>query len=359
MLSKIGQMFFSKKDHKQRYSTRNSKIFLQPKNTKSVGSFILSLRGMGRPNYPILDKRYAPNSRVPCTDLIPFISDRILEGDILSIKQVMREIIKEKPQITDGDYWIDTGVEVVLKMPFEEYVSFKSPHALAELKAFFIVLEKNGSHRVFNITEEIPRLISWACIAHQPTWSPNLQFLADKANSWINEMSETLSYWRQYERIDRTYIPAPVIESNLTTKLLSITPAARIHLSYTLGKGGGSLPDLTNFQIRSLGINVKETSKELINSELVLITSSPENVGSSLSKMDLYKLCDKYGAHYRKYWKREKLAEALAKVDSKLLNKIAKSKNIIKPNYSNYPDLMNLVKIADKHEVGFRMLFFA
>jgi hypothetical protein len=43
-------------------------------NSTAANEFIASIQGIGNPEYPILDKEYSPSSRVPCTDLVPFIT---------------------------------------------------------------------------------------------------------------------------------------------------------------------------------------------------------------------------------------------------------------------------------------------
>jgi len=70
-------------------------------------------------------------------------------------------------------------------------------------------------------------------------------------------------------------------------------------------------------------------------------------------------LCETNGATYRKSWNKEKLVDAIQKMDSTILEKIAKSKNLVSPNYERYPGLKNVVAIADEHQVGFKLLCFA
>ena len=365
MLVKISRLLFGKKDEVTQLD--KTKTALPRKQTKSshahssnaVDSFLSSIKGVGHPEYPILDRQYSPSSRVPCTDLVPFISKRIIEGDTNSIKIVMRAVIEGNPGLGIGPSWIDESVDNILSIPFENYISFTSADALPELKALFIVAAKGGGGREFLITEEIPRLISWACIAHQPSWSTHLHSLAKKANSWITKMAKDTPYWQEYGRFDVREVPNTSIETELRAIILTLTPAARLQLFYAVERGGGSLPGLSNYQIRSLGINVEKTSKELIDSGLVLPSSSKKAIESAHSKQELVELCETHSATYRKSWKKEKLVEALEEIDSAVLEKIAKSKNLVSPNYQRYQDLRNVVRIADEHQLGFKLLCFA
>ncbi len=365
MLNKIRPLLFGKKDKVMQVD--KTKTELSHKQTKSspahssnvVDSFLSSIKGVGHPKYPILDSQYSPNSRVPCTDLVPFISKRIIEGDSTSIKSVMRAVIEGNPGLGIGPDWIDESVDNILSIPFENYASFTSENAFSKLKALFIVAAKGGGGREFLITEEIPRLISWACIAYQPSWSTQLHSLAEKANLWIADMAKDTPYWQEYGRFDVREVPTASIETELRAVILTLTPAARLQLFYAVERGGGALLCLTNYQIRSFGINVERTSKELIDSGLVLSSSSKEAIESVHSKQELVELCETYGATYRKSWKKEKLVEALGEIDSAALEKIAKSKSLVSPNYQRYPDLRNVVRIADEHQMGFKLLCFA
>lgn len=116
---------------------------------------------------------------------------------------------------------------------------------------------------------------------------------------------------------------------------------------------------LTNYQIRSFGINVDNTSKELIDTGLVLPSFSTEAIESAHSKQELVELCELYGVTYRKSWKKDKLVGALEGTDSTVLEQIAKTKNLVSPNFQLYPELKNVVSIADEHQVGFKLLCFA
>jgi len=365
MLNLISRLLFGKKSKvSQQSKTRTTsshkqKNSLRTYRSNAVNFFLSSIEGLGHSEYPILDKHYSPSSRVPCTDLVPFISKRLIEGDTASVKTIMRLVIEGNPGLGIGPEWIDESIDDILSIPFEKYVSFKSENGIYELKALFIVASKGGGGREFLITEEIPRLISWACIAHQPSWSTQLYSLAEKANLWIAKMAKDTPYWQEYERFDLKELPNDSIDNELQTVLLTLTPAARLQLFYAIETNGGPLLSLTNYQIRSLGINVEETSKELIDSELLLFSSSKEAIESGYSKKELVELCETYGATYKKSWKKEKLIEALKEKDSSILEKIAKSKKLVSPNYQRYPNLSNVVKIADLHQVGFKLLCFA
>jgi len=361
MLNGISR-FFGKKDKTKRVESARSVLSdngIGSHGSNAADAFLTSLKSLGHPDYPILDRNYSPNSRVPCTDLVPFICERMVEGDIKSIKTVMRAVVEANPGLGIGPDWIDESVENVLSMPFENYISFSSPDGLNELRALFIIAAKAGGGREFLITEEIPRLTSWALIARNPSWSNNLQSLAEKANFWIATMAEDTPYWQKYERFDVNELPKEQIETGLQESISSLTPAARLQLLFAIQRGGGSLLGLTNYQIRNLGINIESTSKELLESGLILPSHSLEAIESAHSKQELIDLCESYGTTYRKSWSKQKLVQALQEMDSSVLEEIAESKQLVSPSFRDHPELGNVVRIADEHQVGFKLVCFA
>ncbi len=353
MLDNINRLLFGRnKEAKHTESSSNH-------SSNAVNLFLSSIKGVGHTEYPILSSQYSPTCRIPCTDLVPFISERIAEGDTNSIKLVMRAVIEANPGVGFGPGWIDECVESVLSIPFENYISFPSELALLELKALFIVNTKRGGSMEFLLTDKIPRLLSWACVAHQPLWSTNLRSLVKKANSWVGKMAEETPYWQEYEKFIVKEIPSNSIKTELQESIITLTPAARLQLFYAVEKGGGALPNLTNYQIRSLGINTNNTSKELLESGLISPSCSSEAIESAHSKKELIELCESHSVTYRKSWKKEKLVGALEEIDSAMLEGIVKAMNLVSPNHQAYPELKNIVRIADEHQIGFKLLCFA
>ena len=318
-----------------------------------------SIKNIGHPEYPILDRTYSPNSRVPCTDLVPFISQRIMEGDKNSIKILMRSVVESSFSFV-GFNWIDESVEKILSIPFDKYLFFSSKHAIPELQALLIVAAKSGGSREFQIIEENTiRLISQACIAYQPQWLPRLNSLTANVTSWKEKIGIDSPYWQEYERLDIKKIHDDSVGIDLRKSITALTPAARLQLFYVIERGGGSLPELTNYPIRSLGINVDKTSKELLESELVLPSFSSEAIESTHTKQDLLNLCEFSGASYRKSWKKEKLVRALEEINPSALEEIAKNKNLVSPNFQTFRDLEKVVSMADNYTIGFKLLCFA
>lgn len=363
MLDRIKRLLFGengqKKPNETKISDATKHSSLISSSSSAMDSFLYSIENMGHPMYPLLDRQYSPGSRIPCTDLVPFISERIMEDDENSIKLLMRSVIEGNPGVGIGTGWIDESIDDILSISFENYLSFASKHAFSELKALFIVASKGGGDRRFLITSEIPRLMAWNCIAYRPSWTTDVFHLVREANSWMSKMAEKISYWKEYEEFTLEKIPVKLIDPNLEKRITDLTPAARLQLFYAIQRNGGSLPNLTNYQIRSLGINIESTSKELTDSGLVLPSFSTGAIESAFSKKELMEFCDHYGMNYAKSWRKAKIVEIINNTNPSILEKIARTKHLVSPNYKIYPGLKDVVDIADEHQSGFKLLCFS
>jgi hypothetical protein len=331
-------------------------------NTSAADEFIAKLKNLGHPEYPVLNRKYSPSSRVPCTDLVPFITEMLREGNLPSIKKIMRAVIEANPGLGIGVdvSWIDERIENVVPTHLDKYVLFQSdPTAIDQLRALFIIAEKEGSGREFWITVDIPRLFSRALIAYRPKWSHLSEELVQRANKWIEKMAKNTPYWQNYPKFEATSsFPCPE-PGTAQAKVQGLSPAARLQLFYALERGGGPLETLTNYAIRSFGIDVVQTSRELIESQLLIHSESAEALESALTKQDLLVLCESRGTNFRKSWKRGKLLEALTETDVGLIKVLAREKGLVgvNPVYSS-----ELAILADRAELqlgAFKLLCFA
>ena len=108
MLNKIVRLLYGNKgDEKQAEKNNASKKSDKVTKVKQVAieDFLSSIKGIGHPEYQILDKQYSPSSRVPCTDLVPFISEQIEKKETDNIKVIMRAVIEGNPGIGIGSSW--------------------------------------------------------------------------------------------------------------------------------------------------------------------------------------------------------------------------------------------------------------
>ena len=314
----------------------------------ALNRFMSSIENAGHPEHAVLDKRYSPSSRVPCTDMVPFIVDRMSEKDIGSIKFLMRYIMDGNPGIDLGDDWLDRNIDEILSKPFENYVSFSSVRALAELRAVHILTAAFGQ------AGETAGLMSRMGLAGQPAWSTRLQELVRRGTLRVDDQD-----WRE-ERVQFARTPPQVQMAPAVAKaIMSLSPAARLQLFYVVERGGGALPELTNYPIRRFGINVDDTSREILGSGMVKLSFSQEVVLKAYSKDDLLRLCEDHSANCRRSWSKARLLEALQDIDPDMLKNLAEARSLVSPNFRDYPELRAVADIAEMHRIGFELLFLA
>lgn len=329
------------------------------RSKEALQEFERQIEGLGDPEHPFLDKDYSPSSRVPCTDFVPFIAERLKAHDLESVRYVMRGVLEANPGLGVGPEWIDEKIQDVASLDFKKYVHLEDEDAYYQLKAMYIIAEKGGGGREFWLTEEFPELFSWSMCAFRPYWQDPIQDLAQRANSFIEEMAEDLAYWEDYPRLEKSEVQVdPPSKTPTQEKVKDISPAGRMHLFYAVSRGGGSLPDLTNYPIRSFGINEESTSREIIGNGLMSTAEDPSVLMGSMTKKELIEACEESGADYYKSWNKDEILDALkSDAPGYVKEKIEKIGAVtVNPNHED--KIQDLISYAGKLEESFKALFF-
>jgi hypothetical protein len=338
------------------------------KETKSKADPIPMLKkqidGIGHPEFPFNHKTYSPSSRVPCTDFTPFIVDRLREQDQESIKTLMREIISGNPGLGTGPGWIDAEVESVMKAPLERYLSFDEEIALFELKAMWIICSKSGGKRKFWISEKdkYTLLFSRALCAYHFTIQPAVGKLIQPANDAIEKLAEDNDYWKEYPKFDSTTLQIPSLpESQCREKILSLSLGARLHLfqAVSYGKGAGSLPKSTDYATRNFGLFVPETTREILDSTLMIPSDKAIDLETAFSRKGLLAVCEENEADFRKSWNKGKLLAALEDQCPDFIRTSLKDMAIVTVNPDFKEDLDEICSYSERLTAFYKLLCFA
>jgi len=315
--------------------------------------------GLGNPEHQFLDKDYSPSSRVPCTDLVPFITERLEANDLESIRYVMRGVLEANPGMGAGPGWIDGIIEEARSLNFKRYVHFEEEQAYNQLTAMYIIAGKGGGGREFWLTDELPTLFAWALCAFRPSWHNPIQDLARRANSFIEDMAEDLAYWKNYPRLEVNEVQVdPPPKAQIHDQVQNLSPACRMHLFYAVSQGGGSLPGLTNYPIRNFGINEESTSKEIIDNDLMTITEDASMLMNSMTKKDLIAVCEEAGAHYYKSWKKAKILDMLESDAGEYVKEKLEKMGAVTVSSRHEDEIRRLLSYARELEKSFKALFF-
>src|SRR5699024_6072679 len=351
-MKSIFKNFFSKKCDTDHNSNSDQKQI--PTSIKELQNEIDDL---GHAEYPFLSNNYSPNSRVPATDFIPFIKYRIINNDYQSIIQLMRNILASNAGVGARPEWIDDEIDEVKNSNVESYVDFDDKDVYAELSSLFIIASKSGGDRPFWLTKDIPKHFSWILGPYFPKWKNIMHDLADKANEFIDEKGKDLPYWEDYPKLKVNFGIEPLTLNKTVEKVRSLSPAARLQLFFAVSHEGGSLPTLANYPIRSMGINVNETSEEIINSKLLVQSYDPQMMLRE-SKRSLLEICEDQQIDYRKSWSKGKLVNALGKERSEFVKVHLENNDVVTINTDYKSDLLALFEYVENLTDSFKALCF-
>lgn len=337
-----------------------SKSFSSSTNSASpIDILQQEARKYGNTEYPFLSKDYSPNSQVPSIDLTPFIIEQLRINDIKSITSLMHEVLSAHPGLGVGPEWIDKEIQEIVLIKFDEYLKFDNPDYYNHLKALWIVTAKGGGGREFWITDDTPQLFSWAMCCNLPIIQPSISKLVDKANRFVSKMAKDTPYWEDYPKFSKNdIIISPPERSKVIEKIQQLSISARLHLFLATEIGGGSLPTLTNYAIRSFGISVEDTSSQIMKSELFISSYESSALSNSMSKQDLLEACAKAGVDARKSWNKDKLAHVLSENNTKYFTSIIKDMNVVSINPEYEKELKALSLYSKKLNQAFKVMCF-
>lgn len=352
--------------------------------SSALRQFERQIKEIGHPEYPFLHQTYSPSSRVPCTDLVPFISDCFEIGDLASVRCVMCGL--RKAVLGVSLVWIDDGVksgsvgvghrdfprhqvENVAKLDFGRYVHFADKNTYYQLKALFMVAEKGGWKREFWIKDEIPQLLAWCLCAFRPVWRKTIFELLDRGNAFIDERTEKGGFWSDYPHFKKEDLQVPPLSTNeVMDKVRDLSSAARMQLFYAVSRlrpgeiwherGGNTISDLTNYAIRSFGIDIPKTSTEIRDTGLLARSREPRALMYRMTRKDLIKACEETGAHFRKSWRKAKILEALESDAPDYVKTKLDQLELVMLNPEYEDRLLTLANYAEKLVAPFKVLCF-
>lgn len=336
----------------------------QIKTSDPISELKKRVAGIGHPEFPFLHQTYSPSSRVPCTDFTGFIVKRLQQNDTKSIKVLMRGILEANPGLGFGPEWIDEEIESVINTPLEKYLSYKEENALLELKAMWIIASKSGGGREYWISDKdkLTLLFSKALCAYHLELKPSINDLIQKANNTIRKWSEDTDYWKDYPKFEAAMLDVPDPgESVCRQKILSLSIGARLHLfqAISYGEDGGSLPNSTDYVTRSFGLNIPETTREILDSRLLIPSEDINDLQSSFSRKSLLELCQEKNVDFKKSWNKQKLLTALEKGVPEFVGTTIKELKIVSINSEYKDDLLSIRSYLSSLENIYKLLCFA
>lgn len=318
------------------------------------------IQGKGRPEYPFLTREYSPSSRVPCVDFTPFIIERLAAGDVRSISQLMREIIAANPGLGTKGEWIEEEVEKVLCAPLEKYFHFADPDAYRQLRAMWIiVIRKGGGGGVWLDDDQRfnPRLyLAQAFSSYEIEMHPEIEDLRIKGNKYIRKMRKEWFDVPVIKASELTIPPLPTGKCLDQVRGLSI--GARLHLFFAVEAGGGRLPHLAGFVPRDMGLYPQDSSREILESGLLIPCKAHNILKKSFEKSELLETCEQGGVTFMKSWNKDKLIQAVLSAPPKYIDQFISDSGLAVVNPDHADCLLALLTRARELEPVFKVLCF-
>ena len=146
----------------------------------------------------------------------------------------------------------------------------------------------------------------------------------------------------------------------LSDILQGLSLSSRLHLLFfsRFSGGKGSLLHSTIFQMRSLGVNAHNTSKELLSKELCIKNNDPLGLLNVWTKDELVNECNNINADFRKSWNKDKLIYALQAKAPELIDEAIERKKVAVINPKYQVELELLSEYSLKIEDCFKLLCF-
>jgi len=273
----------------------------------------------------------------------------------------MRAILEANPGVGIGPEWIDEKIESVVNAPFDKYISYTEEVALFEIRAMWIIAEKDGGGREFWIAEnsKLPLMFSRALCCYHFELLPAFIELLKKANRSIKDLRKDSDYWKDYPLFEPDMLKITGLSENACKqKILTLSIGARLHLFYAISSGEGSLTMLTDYNLRSFGLHIPWTTKEILDSELLIPTDDSAGLLRSFSKSDLISICKEKGIDFRGSWNKIKLLGALEKSAPDFVRATMREQNIVSINPRFKEHLLSIYAYSTKLENIYKILCF-
>ena len=140
-------------------------------------------------------------------------------------------------------------------------------------------------------------------------------------------------FWHDYPAFSETVLSLEALHAgDACTRLLDLPVGSRLHLFTALSFGIGSLPSLTDYKLRSFGLDVAESTQRILRTELLILSSDYDAVSRVLTKEDLIKTCQGFNLAVKRSWTKADLLKTIISVYPGFVSNTAKSRAIVTLN---------------------------
>jgi hypothetical protein len=278
--------------------------------------------GQGNPDFPCLSRAHAPSSCVPCVDFSPWLRNRIQEGDANAVGEYLWRVRQANPGVGESaEQFRDRFREqagAILATPLTRYLEGGTEEAYLDLRVTLVLLAVHESFSGFIMTGEAPDFVA-AVMAPHALSICGAEELIEQRNGFVLQMGQEMSYWANWPTFSpalRRLAPPEHGSLRVVLDLLRERPlGTRAHAVDALRHLSAdpqlprTLPSLSRYETRKRGLDVNESSRQIVESGLVVPASDLAAWLSGWTRRDLLGFLAQSGVSARNSWNKERLAE--------------------------------------------------
>jgi hypothetical protein len=275
--------------------------------------------GRGHREFPCLSRTENPSSCVPCLDFSPWLRERVRRDDVEGLGEYLWRA--NSGIGSSGDQvqrrYIDLA-KAIMTVPLDRYLTRGTDEAYTDLRVALIMLAAHESFSGFIMAGESADFMATIMAPHSFSLVDGQELLHQR-NAFVVEMSRTMDYWALWSPLTPDAIRAPVPPLDTSFQLL-LAALARLplgtrahavdalrHLSAD-PRTPRTLTSLCGHETRRHGIDCTESSRLIMESELVSPASDMGTWLNGCTRRDLLKLLADAGYRAPKSWSKDRLA---------------------------------------------------
>jgi hypothetical protein len=290
-----------------------------------ITSDLLSYVGSrGHAEFPCLSPIQNPSACIPCMDFSPWLRERARQHEIDDLGEYLWRVRRANPGMGGTGEHIQRQynelARSIMAAPLGQYLQDGTPEAYLDLRVTLIVLAAHETFSGFIMAGEAADFLAAVMSPHSLRLA-RASTLADRRNEFVTDMGQGMDYWACWTPLAveaiRSPLPPPDAEFQAMLRALkTLSLGARAHavdaLRHLSADPGvaRSLTSLSRHETRRRGLDIADSSREILQSGLVVAATDAEAWLAGWTRRDLMSFLCECGVKAPKSWSKERLAES-------------------------------------------------
>jgi hypothetical protein len=290
-----------------------------------VSSDLLSYAaGRGHRDYPCLSRTENPSSCIPALDFSPWLRERVRREEVDALGEYLWRVRRFNSGMEGSNGHVQQRyqdlAQAIMSVPLDRYLARGTEDAYLDLRTALIMLAAHESFSGFIMAGESADFLTSVMAPHGFSLVEGHELLHQR-NAFVREMSQGMDYWALWSPLppDAIRSPIPPLDTSfqlLLSALSGLPLGARAHAVDALRhlsadpQAPRTLVSLCSQETRRHGVDCAESSRLIMESELVSPASDLEAWLQGCTRRDLLKLLVEAGYRAPKSWSKERLTAA-------------------------------------------------